>query len=113
MSEKLDLLLQRLRDTVGRLNTQTERVVTPADETVERTRQAVRTLARSRVSQSLRQLRSAQGLNYEQIQMLTGLSQQLLFDVEYKDRRLTLDEIRLLAACYGVSAGDILGIVVD
>ena len=40
----------------------------------------------------------------------SGLSQQLLYDVEYGDRRLLLHELILLAECYGVSADDVLGV---
>ena len=84
----------------------------PARE--ERTvRDSIRQLARQRVSQLLRQLRAAQGLTYEQVHDSTGLSQQLLFDLEFKDRRLTLDELRRLAVCYRVSVNDILGIDLD
>ena len=50
------------------------------------------------------------GLSYGQVQEQTGLSQQLLYDMEYKDRRLTLAELQALAACYAVSVDDILGI---
>jgi transcriptional regulator with XRE-family HTH domain len=67
-------------------------------------------VARSRISQTLRQLRAANGLSYAQVQSNTGLSQQLLYDVEYGDRRLTLDELRLLADCYHVAVNDLLGI---
>lgn len=73
-------------------------------------RASVSQLARSRVSATLRQLRAARGLSYDMIRERTGLSQQLLYDVEYGDRRLTLDELMLLAECYDVSAEDILGI---
>ena len=61
----------------------------------------------------LSQLRAARGLTYEQVRQQTGLSMQLVYDVEYRERRLTLDELRLLAACYEVSVNDILGIDVE
>jgi ribosome-binding protein aMBF1 (putative translation factor) len=109
-----DPLLERLHEGVLRLADTRPRRVTPAiDDTPERTRQAIRQLARSRVSAILRQLRAAHGLTYEEIQQRTGLSQQLLFDVEFKERRLNLDELRRLADCYGASVSDILGIDVD
>lgn len=76
-------------------------------------RRALRQVARTRVSQMLSQLRAARGLTYEQVRQQTGLPMQLVYDVEYRDRRLTLDELRLLAACYAVSVNDILGIDVE
>lgn len=110
MSEADDLL-QRLRESVLRLgHSKPERVVPRIDDTPDRTRAAIRRLARSRISQILRQLRAAHGLSYEEIQQRTGLSQQMLFDVEYKERRLTLEELRKLAECYAVSVSDILGL---
>ena len=63
-----------------------------------------------RVPRVLRQLRAVHGYTYDEVEDRTGLSQQLLFDMEYKDRRLTLDQLILLAECYRVSAGDVLGI---
>ncbi len=111
--EEPDSLLRRLQESVLRLTSAPKRTIEYVDEATDRTRTAIRQLARSRVAQTVRQLRSAQGLSYEHVQARTGLSQQLLFDVEYKDRRLTLDEIRKLAACYEVSVGDILGIDLD
>jgi hypothetical protein len=44
------------------------------------------------------------------VRQRTGLTMQLLYDVEYRDRSLTVDELRLLAICYEVSVNDILGI---
>ena len=109
-----DELLERLHEGVLRLSDTRPRRVTPTiDDTPERTRQAIRLLARSRVSAILRQLRAAHGFTYEHIQQRTGLSQQLLFDVEFKERRLTLDELRRLADCYGAGVADILGVDVD
>ncbi len=106
-----DDTLERLRESVLRVRDQRpQRVVPPIDDTPERTRAAIRTLARSRVVGILRQLRAAHGLTYDEIQQRTGLSQQLLFDVEFKERRLTLDELRRLADCYNVGVGDILGV---
>lgn len=109
-----DSLLQRMRENVLRLgHHKPASVVTPINDAPERTRQAVRLLARSRIAQVLRQLRAAHGLAYEDIQGRTGISQQTLFDLEFKERRLTLDELRLLAGCYDISVSDILGIELD
>lgn len=74
---------------------------------------SIRQIAHSRVSLALRQLRAQHGLTYEQIQQRTGLSQQLLWDVEFNSRRLSLDELRELAVCYSLSVNDILGVDVD
>lgn len=108
-----DPLLQRIRASLNLLQrTPIHTTAPPARE--ERTvRDSIRQLARQRVSQLLRQLRAAQGLTYEQVHDSTGLSQQLLFDLEFKDRWLTLDELRRLAVCYRVSVNDILGIDLD
>lgn len=109
-----DVLLERLRETILRVqHTRPQSVVPAIDDTPERTRAAVRRLARSRVAALLRQLRAAHNLSYEEIQERTGLSQQLLYDVEYKDRHLRVNELRILAACYGISVGDILGVELD
>jgi transcriptional regulator with XRE-family HTH domain len=61
----------------------------------------------------LRQLRAASGLSYDDVAAQSGLSKQILFDVEYKERRLSLDELRKLAACYAVGVNDILGVDID
>jgi len=108
-----DPIYKRIRDTVLRLTHAPKRVVEPADETETNARKAIRQVARSRVSSLLAQLRATHGYSYAQVQDKTGLSQQLLFDVEYKERRLTLEELRLLADCYAVSVNDILGIDID
>lgn len=108
-----DSLLDRIKASVLRLSESGGRTVQAVDDTAERTRATVSTLSRRRVSQILRQLRAARGLSYEEIQQRTGLSQQLLFDVEYKDRRLTLGELRRLLECYDVGVGDVLGVDVD
>jgi ribosome-binding protein aMBF1 (putative translation factor) len=111
MTDERDELLERMQETVLRLaDRRPERLAAQMDETQDKTRLAIRQLARSRVSQILRQLRAAHGLSYEQIQQQTGLSQQMLFDMEYKDRRVTLDELRLLANCFNLGVNDILGI---
>ena len=113
-SSEGDDLLQRMTESLLRLRHQQVRSVVPTvDDTPDRTRTSIRRLARSRISQILLQLRTAHGLSYEEIQQRTGLSQQLLFDVEYKERRLSLEELRLLASCYNVSVNDIVGIDLD
>ena len=71
---------------------------------------SLRQVSRSRVASILQQLRAAGGLSYAQVQTDTGLSQQIIFDVEYSERRLTLQELTLLAECYGASVNDILGV---
>lgn len=108
-----DYLIQSLKEQVARLRYGEERVTEPVEETEVDARESVRRLARTRVADLMRQLRAVHGYTYEEIQNETGLSQQLLFDFEFKDRRLTLDELRLLATMYGVSAGDVLGIELE
>ena len=98
---------------VARLQQPVERVTIPPDTTFTDARESIRSLSRSRVSSLLRQLRAVHGYSYAEVQTKTGLSQQLLFDVEYKDRRLTLEQLGALAACYQVSTGDILGIELE
>ena len=106
-------LFQLLRDSFHRMTRTPSRLADAADEAERATRAAVRGLARQRVSHLLRQLRASLGLSYADVQQITGLPQQLLFDVEFKDRRLTLAELHLLAGCYRVTADDILGIDLD
>lgn len=111
MIDERDDLLERMQETVLRLaDRRPERLAAQMDQPQDKTRLAIRQLARSRVSQILRQLRAAHGLSYEQIQQQTGLSQQMLFDVEYKERRVSLDELRLLANCFSLGVNDILGV---
>lgn len=106
-------LIKRIREAVLRTAYSPQRALAPREEVEDKTQASIRLLARSRVSQLLRQLRAAHGLSYAQIQMQTGISQQMLFDFEFKDRRLTLDELRSLAGCFGVSVNDILGVDID
>ncbi|MFN3981661.1 MAG: helix-turn-helix domain-containing protein [Caldilinea sp.] len=107
MSE--ETLLARLRTSLSPTSQPIDRLQPdPLDEA--KVRASVSQAARSRVSATLRQLRAARSLSYDAIRKRTGLSQQLLYDIEYGDRRLTLDELILLAECYGVSADDVLGI---
>lgn len=106
-------LLKRLRESLTWLTHAPDPIAAPPDDPQQRVRDALRLLARSRVSEILRQLRAALGLSYAEVQLATGLSQQLLYDVEFKDRRLTLDQLRLLAECYGVGVNDLLGVDID
>ncbi|MCB0062016.1 MAG: helix-turn-helix transcriptional regulator [Caldilineaceae bacterium] len=106
-------IAKRIREAVSGLRQTKERTVIPIDTSQERVNSSIRTLARSRVSNILRQLRSASGYSYEDLTEKTGLPKQLLFDIEYKEQRLTLDQLRLLADCYGVEVNDILGVDVE
>lgn len=110
---RLDQLTTQFKQTVERIT----HVPSERDATVvvteERMRDSVSVAARSRVSQALKQLRLAHNFSYADIQQRTNLSQQLLWDMEYKERRLTLEELRILAACYQLKPGDILGIDID
>jgi hypothetical protein len=108
-----DHIIQRIRESLNWLRRTPTRTSAPYQKIERNIRDSIRQLSRRRVSDLLRQLRAAHGLSYEQVNEQTGLSQQLLFDVEFKERRLSLDEIRRLADCYQVSVDDLLGIDVD
>ncbi|MBX3015220.1 MAG: helix-turn-helix transcriptional regulator [Caldilineaceae bacterium] len=108
-----DQLVKRIQETVRTLQRSRQSVLAPIDTGEEKLRQSLRTLSRSHLSNLLRQLRAARGYSYETLASETGLSQQLLFDVEYKERRLSLDELRVLAACYRININDLLGIDID
>lgn len=108
-----DQLVKRLQETVRNLQRSKERVLEPINTGEEKLRQSIRILARTHVSNMLRQLRAARGYTYEALAAESGLSQQLLFDIEYKERRLSLDELRILAACYKISINDLLGVDID
>jgi hypothetical protein len=108
-----DNVVQRIRESLNWLRGTPTRTTAPFQKAERSIRDSIRLLSRQRVSDLLRQLRAAQNLSYEQVQEQTGLSQQLLFDVEFKDRRLSLDEVRKLAECYQVSVDDLLGVDVD
>jgi hypothetical protein len=105
-----ETLFQRLRESVIQIRQTPQRATAPVTRHEVNVRDSIRQLARSRVSEILRQLRTTRSLSYEQVREKTGLSQQLLYDVEYKDRRLSLAELAALAMCYEVSINDILGI---
>lgn len=107
-----DSILKRIRGRVTGTRSDVAWPVAPPGDEAD-LRDAVRLVARSRISQTLSQLRAARGLSYEQVRQQTGLSMQYLYDIEYRDRRLTLDELRRLAVCYDVSVNDILGIDLD
>lgn len=113
MSDSEESLLQRLRESVIQMRKTPQRTTTPVVQHEVNVRDAIRQVSRSRVSEILRQLRATRSLSYEQVRERTGLSQQLLYDVEYKDRRLTLSELTGLARCYEVSINDILGIDIE
>ena len=108
-----DQVIQRIRESLNWLRRAPMGSTTPYQKTERDIRDAIRKLSRQRVSDLLRPLRAAHGLSYEQVHDQTGLSQQLLFDVEFKDRRLSLDELHRLAACYQVSVDDLLGVDID
>lgn len=108
-----DQIAKRIREAVSALQTGKERVIAPLDMQQETLEAGLRTLARSRVSSILRQLRAASGLSYAEVAAHTGLTQQMLFDTEYKERRLTLAELRLLATCYDIGINDLLGVDID
>ena len=108
-----DYYLQSLKEQIAKLRYGSQRVTEPVEEAAVDARASVRQLSRVRVAALLRKLRAVHGFTYTQIQNETGLSQQLLFDMEFKDRRLTLDELRLLTDLYGVSVGDVLGIEME
>ena len=110
MNNPEESLLKRLRASVIEMRKTPQRTMEPPTHREVSVRDAVRQLSRSRVSEILRQLRAARGLSYEQVRERTGLPQQLLYDVEYRDRRLTLPELTALATCYETSVNDILGI---
>lgn len=103
-------VIERIRESLARLSRTPDRTTEPYRETERHIRDSIRQVSRARISDLLRQLRAAQGYSYAQVQADTGLAQQLLFDVEFKDRRLTLDQLRRLAQCYHVSVEDLLGI---
>lgn len=113
VDQSKDFVIQRIRDSLTWMRRTPTRTSTPYQKTERNIRDSIRQLSRQRVSDLLRQLRAAHGLSYEQVNERTGLTQQLLFDVEFKDHRLTLEEIRRLAECYQVSVGDLLGIDID
>ena len=107
-----DSILKRIRSRVTGAGSTPGRPAVPAQDENE-LRSALRQVARNRISQMLSQLRATRGLSYEQVRQQTGLPMQLIYDLEYRDRRLTVDELRLLAACYDVGVNDILGIDLD
>ena len=107
-----DSILKRIRSRVIGAASTPSRPAAPAQDETD-LRNALRQVARSRISQMLSQLRAARGLSYDQVRQQTGLSMQLLYDMEYRDRRLTVDELRRLAVCYDVGVNDVLGIDLD
>ena len=110
MNNPEESLIKRLTASIIQMRKTPQRTMAPESQREVSVRDSVRQLARSRVSEILRQLRAARGLSYEQVREQTGLSQQILYDMEYRDRRLMLAELTALAACYEISVNDILGI---
>jgi uncharacterized protein (DUF3084 family) len=108
-----DFYSNSIRETRHQLDQMPSRVTQGTQQTDPDLYESLRRLSRSRVAFLLRQLRAAHGLSYAQVQANTGLSQQLLFDVEFKEHRLSLDELRALAACYKASVSDILGVDIE
>ena len=76
----------------------------------EAVRLEIRQAARQQISHTLRRLRALHGFSYETVRQRTGLTQQLLYDVEFGSRCPTLDELTLLAECNDVAVEEILGI---
>jgi hypothetical protein len=113
MSNSEETLFQRLRESVIQIRKTPQRSTAPVTRDEVNVRDSIRRLSRSRVSEILRQLRATRSLSYEQVREKTGLSQQILYDVEYKDRRLSLAEFAALARCYEVSINDILGVDIE
>lgn len=107
-----DSILKRIRSRVAGGRGDAAHAVAPPGGEAD-LRDAVRLVARTRVSQTLSQLRAARSLTYEQVRQQTGLPMQVVYDIEYRDRRLTIDELRRLARCYDVSINDVLGIDLD
>ena len=106
-------IAKRIREAIMELQQTNRRTITPVNTNQEKVVKSIRTLSRSRVSSILRELRSSSGYSYDELTEKSGFPKQLLFDVEYKDRRLTLDQLRILADCYGVTINDILGIDIE
>ena len=102
-----------IRESLLRLDFTPMRVTEEVGAAEPAINDSLRKLSRARVALILRQLRAAHGLSYAQVQTDTGLSQQLLFDMEFGDARLTLDQLIRLADCYNISVDDILGINIE
>lgn len=79
----------------------------------EQMRKSISTAAQNRIRCSLKQLRLAYGLSYADLQERTGLPQQLFWDLEYNEKRLTLSELQKIASCYQLSTSEILGVDID
>lgn len=106
-------LIERMRQNLLRVRRLTEVAESRDDLETRQVREAVRTLARNRVCTALRQLRAVHGLTYEELHARTGISQQRLWNVEYGDQRLTLEEVQQLAPCFNITVADLLGIDLD
>lgn len=108
-----DYQRRSLRESILKLGQNADRVTSAESTEYIDVHESLRQAGRTRIAHLLRQLRAAHDLSYAQIQTDTGLSQQMLFDVEYGSRRISLDELELLAACFGVSVNDILGVDIE
>lgn len=108
--EEISARFKRTSERIEQIPRERETTIIVVEEQM---RDSVAIAARSRVGQALKQLRLAHGFSYADLQQRTNLSQQLLWDVEYNERRLNLEELRRLAECYQIKPGDILGIDID
>lgn len=108
-----DYYSDSIRESLLRLDRTPTRATGDLERVEPGLHDSLRKLSRTRVALILRQLRAAHGLTYAQVQTDTGLSQQVLFDVEFGKHRLTLDELTLLASCYKTSVNDILGVEIE
>ncbi len=104
---------QSLRESILKLGQNANRVTSTESTENLNFHDSLRQASSTRIAHLLRQLRAAHNISYAQIQTDTGLSQQMLFDVEYGSRRVTLGELKLLAECFDVSVSDILGVDIE
>ena len=104
---------KNIQESLARLERTPSRVTAAPDNIEPDQYESLRLQSRTRIALMLRHLRGIHGLTYAQVQTDTGLSQQVLFDVEFGERRLSLSELALLAACYQVSINDILGVDIE
>jgi len=102
--------LKRIQDTVWKLGRIPDRAITLPNEPAVSIGNRIREAAADRISATVRYLRVERGYSYEQLRDRTGLSLQTLYDIEYKKRPVTLQELELLARCYELRASDILGV---
>jgi len=108
-----DYWLKRIQDTVWKLGRIPDRAITLPNEPAVSIGNRIREAAADRISATLRDLRTDRGYSYEELRDRTGLSLQTLYDIEFKKRPVTLQELQALARCYELSACDILGVNLD